>query len=82
MGAVVDQELKGVLTYYGEKLEGPDTPKPEDFFGMILSFSSSLQVRCPTYFSQISQICVEMRTGNCRQDGRTQTRADNFPAIY
>lgn len=45
MTGSVEAELKTLLTYFGENAEPPDAPKPEDFFGMILSFSSSLQVR-------------------------------------
>ncbi|PPQ84655.1 hypothetical protein CVT24_006861 [Panaeolus cyanescens] len=43
MGDTVDKELKSLLLYYGEKQDGPEAPKPEDFFGLIASFSSSLQ---------------------------------------
>jgi len=32
-----------LLEYYGETPDSPDSPKPEDFFALILSFSSSLQ---------------------------------------
>lgn len=44
MGLSVESELKSLLAYYGETASGPDAIKPEDFFGLILSFSSSLQV--------------------------------------
>ncbi|KAK7695397.1 hypothetical protein QCA50_000033 [Cerrena zonata] len=39
----LDSELKSLLAFYGEVSEGPEASKPEDFFGLILSFSSSLQ---------------------------------------
>jgi diaphanous 1 len=45
MGMAIDKELKGLLAYYGENPDSPEAPKPEDFFGLIASFSSSLQVR-------------------------------------
>lgn len=45
MGMAIDNELKGLLAYYGENPDSPEAPKPEDFFGLIASFSSSLQVR-------------------------------------
>jgi len=41
----VEGELQSLLAYFGEQPDSPDTPKPEDFFGLIVSFSSSLQVR-------------------------------------
>jgi hypothetical protein len=45
MGMTIDEELKALLVYYGENPNSPEAPKPEDFFGLIASFSSSLQVR-------------------------------------
>jgi diaphanous 1 len=44
MGSSVEGELRSLLAYYGESPESPEAPKPEDFFGLVLSFSSSLQV--------------------------------------
>ncbi|CAG8602439.1 5422_t:CDS:2, partial [Paraglomus occultum] len=35
----LDEELKQLLVYYGED---PSVTKPEDFFGLIVSFASSL----------------------------------------
>jgi len=43
MSASLSDELKALLSFYGEVAEGPDATKPEDFFAMILSFSSSIQ---------------------------------------
>jgi diaphanous 1 len=43
MGAALDAELQGLLAYYGEAPDASDAPKPEDFFALILSFSSLLQ---------------------------------------
>lgn len=43
MGTSLDTELRSLLTFYGEDPSSPEAPKPEDFFGLILSFSSSLQ---------------------------------------
>ena len=46
MGAKVDEELRALLRYYGEQPDaGADSLKPEDFFGLIMSFASALQVR-------------------------------------
>lgn len=45
MATTLETELKALLTFYGENPESPDAPKPEDFFGLVLSFSSQLQVR-------------------------------------
>lgn len=43
MSVALDKELKSLLMYYGEDPTSPDAPKPEDFFGMVASFSSTLQ---------------------------------------
>ena len=43
MAAAVDNELHSLMLYYGENPESPDAPKPEEFFGLVLSFSMSLQ---------------------------------------
>ena len=47
MGNMIEGELRSLLTYYGEDPDSPDAPKSEDFFGLIASFSSSLQVISP-----------------------------------
>jgi len=39
----LDNELQQMLIYYGED---PKSTKPEDFFGLIVSFSSSLMKAC------------------------------------
>jgi len=41
--AVVETDLRALFSYYGENLDSPEGPKSDDFFGMICSFSSSLQ---------------------------------------
>ena len=43
MGASLDKELHSLLSFFGESPDSPEAPKPEDFFGLILSFSSALQ---------------------------------------
>ncbi|KAG6832180.1 hypothetical protein H0H92_004911 [Tricholoma furcatifolium] len=43
MSSSVEDELRGILAYFGEDPSAQDAPKPEDFFGMIVSFSTSLQ---------------------------------------
>ncbi|KAG2135719.1 uncharacterized protein EDB93DRAFT_821509 [Suillus bovinus] len=43
MAALVEVDLRALFSYYGEDLDSPEGPKPDDFFGMICSFSSSLQ---------------------------------------
>ncbi|KAI9467190.1 hypothetical protein BJY52DRAFT_1236932 [Lactarius psammicola] len=43
LGSALEADLKNLLVYYGETPDSPDSPKPEDFFALILSFSSSLQ---------------------------------------
>ncbi|KAG1768073.1 hypothetical protein EV702DRAFT_1144899 [Suillus placidus] len=43
MAALVEIDLRALFSYYGEDLDSPEGPKPDEFFGMICSFSSSLQ---------------------------------------
>ncbi|OJA17689.1 hypothetical protein AZE42_11865 [Rhizopogon vesiculosus] len=43
MASVVETDLRALFSYYGENLDSPEGPKPDDFFGMVCSFSSSLQ---------------------------------------
>ncbi|GLB34079.1 putative diaphanous FH3 domain contatinign protein [Lyophyllum shimeji] len=43
MSNSLDGELRSLLAYFGEDPNSPEAPKPEDFFGLIASFSSSLQ---------------------------------------
>lgn len=43
MGTSLDSELRSLLAFFGETPDSPEAPKPEDFFGLILSFSSALQ---------------------------------------
>jgi len=43
MVKVLEKELRSLLLYYGENPDSPEAPKYEDFFAMILAFSSSLQ---------------------------------------
>ena len=45
MAASVEAELKVLLAYFGENSETAEATKPEDFFALILSFSTSLQAR-------------------------------------
>ena len=42
-GQALDSELKSLMEYYGESTEGSDATKPEDFFGITISFSSALR---------------------------------------
>ncbi len=43
MATLLESDLRSLLAFYGETPDSPEAPKPEDFFGLILSFSSSLQ---------------------------------------
>lgn len=47
MNTAVETELRSTLSYFGESIDSPEGPKPEDFFNLIVSFSSSLRVRSP-----------------------------------
>ncbi len=42
-GQALESELKSLMAYYGESTEGSDATKPEDIFGVIMTFSSALQ---------------------------------------
>lgn len=44
MASALESELRSLFLYYGESTETADGMKAEDFFGMVLSFSTSLQV--------------------------------------
>jgi len=44
MASALELELRSLFLYYGESTETAEGMKAEDFFGMILSFSTSLQV--------------------------------------
>lgn len=44
MASALESELRLLFLYYGESTETAEGMKAEDFFGMILSFSTSLQV--------------------------------------
>jgi len=44
MGSAINTDMHNLLEYYGETTDSPEASKPEDFFALILSFSSSLQV--------------------------------------
>jgi len=43
MASALESELRLLFLYYGESTETAEAIKAEDFFGMILSFSTSLQ---------------------------------------
>lgn len=43
MGSSIEADLRSLLVFYGENPDSAEAPKPEDFFSLILSFSSSLQ---------------------------------------
>ena len=44
MASALELELQSVFLYYGEPVETAEGMKAEDFFGMISSFATSLQV--------------------------------------
>ena len=44
MATALESELRSLFVYYGESTETAEGMKAEDFFRMILSFATSLQV--------------------------------------
>jgi diaphanous 1 len=44
MATSLRKDLQSLLSYFGESSESSEAPKYEDFFAMIVAFSSSLQV--------------------------------------
>lgn len=44
MSGLVENQIRLLMSYYGESPDSSEAPKPEDFFALIASFSSSLQV--------------------------------------
>lgn len=44
MASALESELQSLFSYYGESTETAEVVKAEDFFGMISSFATSLQV--------------------------------------
>jgi hypothetical protein len=73
MVASVEHSLKDVLAYFGEA--GEDAMKPEDFFAMVLTFSSDLQVGfiCPALLIFIS--VAESNIGATRGGGTIRDEA-------
>ncbi|THH12248.1 hypothetical protein EW145_g96 [Phellinidium pouzarii] len=43
MCKTVEADLNSVMAYFGENVDSPEGPKPEDFFSLVVSFSSSLR---------------------------------------
>ena len=51
MAAALDTQLSSLLLFFGETPESPEAPKPEDLFGLVITFSTSLQVCIIAVFS-------------------------------
>lgn len=60
MASALGSQLDSLLVFFGENPNSPEAPKPEDFFGLILTFSTSLQVRTQSVLmlSEGAQSCV------------------------
>lgn len=72
MGTALSKELRSLLTYFGENPDSPEAPKLEDFFGLIASFSSSLQVcnSVPIYFTysmRLQKCAVEVHDAEVKR---------------
>ena len=60
MNRTVEADLKSLMAYFGESTtsgESPEGPKPEDFFSLIVSFSSSLRVSSAVYLGLLFVLC-------------------------
>ena len=84
MGTSLDNELRSLLTFYGEDPSSPEAPKPEDFFGLVLSFSSSLQKAAlevhdamPKVVTPSPSITIEEEPESPSEDG-VRTVAENL----
>lgn len=69
MVTTLDEDLKGLLAYFGED---PTATKPEDFFATIVSFASSLSVSdygTRTCFQIRSLIAFHFTEGGERNPG-------------
>lgn len=76
MGNRVDQELRDLLVYFGEQnTEGTDAMKPEDFFGLILSFSTAIQVRALWFLWFVLTRLFRKRRWTCILLDRKRTRS-------
>ena len=73
MSVAVEEELRSLLLYFGEQPDSPDTAKPEDFFALIQSFSSSLQVSKRPSMSKLS---LTVRDRNVRWRSMTRMLHD------
>jgi len=73
MTAAVETDLRALFSYYGEDFDSHEGPKPDDFFGMICSFSSSLQVRFFRHCCKVTVFKVQAESGfgdtRCKQEG-------------
>ena len=86
MATSLDNELRSLLAFYGEQPDSPEAPKAEDFFGLILSFSSSLQKAAlevhdamPKVETRSPQITVEQPASPTSDEG-VSIRLDLFRA--
>lgn len=75
MAQLLDGQLKALMAYYGEQPDAADAKKPEDFFGMISSFSTSLQVSVHRQgFCIMVTRPLEMRSRSTRRAGQSGRR--------
>lgn len=43
LGTKLEEDLRSLLSYFGEKMDGLEGTRPDEFFGMMLGFSLALQ---------------------------------------
>ena len=77
-GDALNSELKELLDYFGEASDGPEGTKPEDFFKLILSFSSALQVIAFRLCVRVLRIYLESGVGDAREGGDEATSSHSI----
>jgi hypothetical protein len=80
MGTTVDKDLQSLLAYYGEAADSTDAAKPEDFFALIMTFSSALNVRfCIKLFLTSRSDIMSQKAAIETLDAQPKIQVDNAP---
>ncbi|KAG2129008.1 hypothetical protein DEU56DRAFT_818346 [Suillus clintonianus] len=79
MAVLVGTDLRALFSYYGEDLDSPEGPKPDDFFGMICSFSSSLQKAALEIHDKAQKKAPDLAQGKMTSTTRTNSEEVRGP---